>query len=104
MKEIINELNNLKIIQKSTDWLEDLPENVYQKYFYDKPCVEQECNIEEHRHYELAIDVYRLSKGYIGIIYVSKLYSEQSSVDDIFHTLKFVEMEPLEVVTYKIKK
>jgi len=61
--------------------------------------------IDGHRHYETSIYVYEFDNDFLlGIRAISQLYSEMSSIDDIYHILEFYEMEEKEVVTYTIKK
>lgn len=103
MKEIIKELNDLKITQKSIDFLEDLPEEIYEKYFQEE--VENGLDVDKHRWYETSISVFRIDEGlFIGVESVTDTFSEQSEVEDMYHTLRFFEMEAIPSVTYKIKK
>lgn len=102
MKEILEKLNNLKITQESIDFLEDLPEEIYNKYFQD--CVTERLDIDKHRWYETSISVYKIPEGLIGVKSITDLFSESSEVADIFHTLQFYEMEEIQTVSYKIKK
>lgn len=102
MNNIINELNNLKILQKSIDFIEDIPEDIYNNYFHK--LVQDELFIDKHRWYELSISVYEYNDLYIGVKHISNVYSEKSSVDDMYHTLHFYEMEPIQVTTFNFKK
>ena len=99
MKEIIEKLNNLKIIQKSMDFCEDLPEDVYETYF--QKCVNVGLNVDKSRWYEASIDVYKIPEGFLGVKSVTDTFSESTEVKDIFHTLEFFEMEEIQIVTYK---
>lgn len=101
MKEIIEELNNLKITQKSIDFSEDLSEDIYDKYF--KNCVEEGLSVDKHRWYETSISVYKTDKGLLGVKSITDLFSEQSQCEDIFHTLEFFEMEEIPLISYKKK-
>lgn len=103
IKEIIDELNNLKIIQKTIDFLEDLPEDIYKKWFENRD-VDSDLNVNKHRWYETSISVFEIPQGFIGVKSVTDTFSEQSMVEDMFHTLEFFEMEPIITTTYKIKK
>jgi len=102
MEEIIKELNNLKILQKSGEWVEDLPEELYEKYF-KRNCIDEEIDIEKHRWYETSISVYDTSKGLIGVRHASQLYSESSMWEDLGYTIKFFEMESFEIITFRKK-
>lgn len=101
MKELIEKLNNLNIIQKNYDFEEDLPEEMSQ--YFTKPLV-QELDVDKHRWYETGISVWETKEGLLGVRSVTNLYSEQSDYGDISWKLRFFEMEPIETITYKIKK
>ena len=108
MKEIVKQLNNLKIVQKSIDFLEDLPQDIYERFFEGNE-VDGELDVDKHRWYETSVSVFRIddapiSPSYLGVRSVTDLFSEQSSVSDMFYTLEFFEMEPIITTTYKIKK
>ena len=102
MKEIIDKLNALIIQQKSLDFIEDLPEGLYEQYFRNHQA--EGLNVDKHRWYETTLSVYKLEEGLLGVTSVTDLFSEQSSVDDIYHTLEFHEVEEIPSITYKIKK
>lgn len=103
MNTIIKELNDLKIVQKSLDYLEDLPEEIYKKYFENKGCV-YSGDVDKHRWYETSVEVYKVDGVLIGVCAVTDCFSEQSEVQDMFHTLRFFEMEEYTTISYKKKK
>ena len=103
MKELIEHLNGLKIIQKSIDFEEDLPNDIYEKYFSGRP-LETEMDIDKHRWYETGISVWETEKGLLGVRSVTNIYSENSSVEDMFWELMFFEIESFVTTSYKIKK
>jgi len=94
--------NNLKIHQESIDFTEDIPEHIYDQCF--KNCIAEGLKVDKHRWYETTLAVYKLNEGLLGVVSVTDLFSEQSSVDDIYHTLQFYEVEEVPSITYKIKK
>lgn len=102
MKALIKKLNDLKIIQESYDFVEDLPSDIQEKYF-PAGSLACELDIDKHRWYETSISVWETELGLIGVRAITNLYSENSSYSDIYYTLKFFEMEPIETITYKIK-
>lgn len=104
MKEIVKELNDLKLIQSEMDWIEGIPEELYNRYFENAKCVDEGLDVDKHRWYETTISVYKLPEGLIGVESVTDLFSESSSISDIFHTLRFFEMEEVLIPSYKIKK
>jgi hypothetical protein len=102
MKKIIEELNNLNIIQTSIDFEENIPEEIYEKYFSSNP-LKQELDIDKHRWYETGVSVWKLNEGFLGVRSVTNIYSESSSVEDMFWNLIFFEMEEIQTITYKKK-
>ena len=100
-EELVEYLNGLKIHQTS-DWYECIPEDIWNEYFEDKfKVVDSELDIDKHRWYELSTEVLAINGGYIGVRSVTQCYSEQSSIDDMYHRLEFFEMEQIQTVTYK---
>jgi hypothetical protein len=102
MKEVLNELKGLKIIQKSIDFEEDLPEYIFGKYFL-KP-VATELEIDKHRWYETSVSVWETEKGLLGVRSITNIYSESSSVEEMYWELRFFEMESFATISYKVKK
>lgn len=101
MEEIIKKLNDLKILQKSIDWREDIGEEELNNILGTKlDIIASGLNIDKHRWYEIATDVISVNGDYIGVDYVADLFSDGMSVDDVFHTLKFFPMKQVKSVTY----
>jgi len=105
-KELVEYLNSLEITQKHLDWTEDIPKEIWAKHFFDGVFQTIKCGLEiiKHRWYETSIEVISINDGLIGVESVTDLFSEQSSVEDMFFTLNFFEMEEVPSVSYKIKK
>ena len=108
MKELIQQLNDLKIVQKSIDFLEDLPQDVYERFFEGNE-VDSLLDVDKHRWYETSISVFRIddapiSPSYLGVCSITDVVGENNCVEDMYHTLEFFEMEPIITTTYKIKK
>ena len=101
MQDLIKYLNGLDITQRSLDLKEDIPEDIFQKYFTN--CVASEIEPDKRRWYETAISVYKTDFGFLGVRLITQLYSEQSEVIDMYVTLKFFEMREEQTVTY-VKK
>jgi hypothetical protein len=105
MRDLVNELNSRKIIQVGIDWEENIPENVWEEVFennYDP--VKEGLDVDKHRWYELCTSVFSLNGKLIGVRHVWDLFSESMTVEDVYHTLEFFEMEAVEVKTVKYKK
>jgi hypothetical protein len=104
--EMLKELNELKLTQCKYDWVEDLPDSLYQKYFdnTDYEEVLTGLDIETHRWYEKSISVYKFNDRYLGVNSITNIFSESSSPEDMYETIEFFEMEPIQVTSYKIKE
>lgn len=60
--------------------------------------------IKEHRWYIISTSVYKLEDGFVGITGVSSLKSELMTYSDCdFHCIAG-EYEPIQTITYKLKK
>lgn len=101
MKELVDKLNNLKILQKSIDWVEDIPEDIWKEYFEFSDRLDMELDVDKRRHYKLSTDVYKINDKYLGVRRISNLYSEMSSCEDIYWTLQFFEMKQIKRITYE---
>jgi len=103
--EMLKELNDLKIIQKSMDWSENIPEDIYNEWFkgYFKT-VGWGIDTVIHRWYENSTTVIEMYGRYLGIYHVSNIYSESSEVEDIYFTMGFSEMEQIQITSYKEKQ
>ena len=109
MKEFIKMMNDLQISQKSIDWIKDIPEEIYRKYFNNGrggnlySIVANELDVDKHRWYELSTTIVTFMLGTFGVEHISNLYSESSSCSDICHTLEFFEVEEVVTTIYKRK-
>jgi len=99
-EETLKVLNNLNITQESIDWIEDLPEKVYEDYLEGVKTVAQNLDVDTHRWYETSIEVFEIDGRFIGVRKISNIFSEMSEVLDMYWTLEFFEMKPVETVTY----
>jgi hypothetical protein len=100
LESLIEKLNNLKIYQESYEWVDDLPEDM-DKYFENKSPIMDGLDVEKHRWYETAIEVWEIDGEYLGVRAITTLYSEMSTIQDMFHNLEFFEMEQIEKISYK---
>ena len=105
--EIIDRLQDEEVytVEGKSDVLDELFIN------HETDVVASELNVDKHRHYELSTDVYRIngnthleSDMYLGVRWVSQMYSEMSDHYGIGIHAKFFEMEREEVMTYKYTK
>ena len=102
MKQVLEKLNGLKILQKSIDFLEDLPEDIYKKYFLND--LDNNLEVDKHRWYETSISIFDIGIGYLGVRSVTDVNSENSEVEDMHYTLEFFEMEQITKISYIEKR
>ena len=56
--ELLEKLNSLKIAQKSIDWVENIPEEIYKEYLKDNyKELAWGLDVDTHRWYETSISV-----------------------------------------------
>lgn len=104
-KEFITKLNNSKIIQK--EWLDEFEfkDSEMQEFFDSSEKLKDSIDVDKHRWYETSTTVYRGPDGELfGINSITQLYSENSSLIDIYRSLKAFEMEEIKTIDYIIKK
>lgn len=102
LKEIVEKLNQQNIRQKTMDWMESIPEDLWKKYFSEElaECVET-ITTDYLRHHEAGIKVYEYHDEkdewkYLGVYCVTNYYSEDGDVASLYHQLYFQEMEKVE--------
>lgn len=104
-EKLLEKLNELKITQKSGDWTEDLPEDIWENYFKDQfKTVAHGLEVDTHRWYETSISVIEMKGKYIGIEFISNMFSESSEWEDCCVTIKFHEMEEFTTKGYRKTK
>lgn len=101
-EELLSKLNNLKLTQKHSDWTEDLPDDIWEKYFKGNFTeVAYKVDIYTHRWYETSITVIEIFGKFLGVHHISNLFSESMYYEDCFEQIKFVEMQEINTVSYK---
>jgi len=101
---LVKELNDLKIHQTSIDWRECIPTELWYSLFEDGDNFEEVAyglNDCEHRHYEESTSVIKIHGRFLGIRHVNNMFSEMSSVGDVYHHLDFFEMKEVTVTSYE---
>jgi hypothetical protein len=59
MRDLVNELNERKILQTSIDWEEDIPENIWEEVFENNcKSVKYGLDVDKHRWYELCTSIF----------------------------------------------
>lgn len=100
--KLLERLNSKKILQKQSDRLECLPEDIWIEYFENNSkLVACDLEVERHRHYETSIDVYDIDSRYLGIRFISNLYSDYYTYEDCFYYLEFFEMREIIVRSFE---
>lgn len=100
--ELLGKLKDLEIIQKSGDWEEDMPDDIWEEYLKDNlEEIDSELDVDKHRWYETSQTVYKIFGRYLGVTSVTDLFSESMSVSDCYETLYFEEVFPTTVTTFK---
>lgn len=105
-EELLKRLQETEIIQSHWDneWEEDIPADILELFKQgDYKVVKTEIDVDQHRWYETSITVVEVFGSLLGIRLVSKSYSETQELEDIYHFLKFHEMEEFTTVSYKQK-
>ena len=104
MKELVKILNDLNLSQESADWEENIPEEIYIKFFKNKST--EVCNnldVDKHRWYETSTTVIAVNNGFLGINLVTDVFSENMDISDCGEGISFFEMQEVKVVSYKQK-
>lgn len=99
--ELLEKLNKLDIRQKSGDFMEDIPNDIWKEYFKGKPVVKSNLDVDKHRYYETSVTVIKIFDRYLGIRSVTDMFSEQMDISDCYHTLVFFEMKKVETITFE---
>ena len=101
-EELFSKLSKLKIVQEDGDWNECIPEDIWKEYFEDNfKTVASNLLVDTHRWYETSIEVVKIFDNFLGIRYVSNMYSENMGYEDCFYTVKFYRMEEFHTVSYR---
>lgn len=105
MKELVQKLNDLKIIQTRGEWSENIPREFYKEHLEDKyEEVDWDLDVDKHRWYETSVTVLKFDEGFIGVEFITDMFSEAQSWEDCYHTINFFEMEEITITSYRAKK
>ena len=102
-EKMLEKLVGLKLIQKNYDFMEDLPEDIYEDYFKGRKIKASELFVDKHRWYETSTKVFDFNGRYLGVSSLTDMFSESSDVEDCYASVEFFEMEEVKTVTYKYK-
>ena len=100
--KLIERLNDLKILQDRGDWAECLPEDIWETYFQGNfKELAHNLEVDTHRWFETSTTVIEIDGVFMGINYITNMFSENQGYDDCFHHLEFKEMEEFTTVSYR---
>jgi len=100
--ELLAKLKELKITQKSSDWSEDLPNDIWEEYFKGNfKQIKHSLDVDTHRWYETSLTVIKIFDKFLGIRYISNMFSESQDYEDCYVEIGFYEMEEVKVVSYE---
>lgn len=99
VKELVEKINSLEITQ--TEYFDEQSISEEIDKILEESRIVDKVSRDIHRWWETSIVVYKINENeYLGIRYVTNLYSEQSDISDVFHTIKAYVMEPKLTITY----
>ena len=100
VKELINYINFNEFYSlwdmENTLYCDFLDEELPQR-------VAKNLEIEEYRWYEVSTSVYKLEDGFVGINGLSKIYSEDTNVEDCGFRCTASEYQEIPSITYNRK-
>lgn len=103
LKELIDLINKSEITQNGCYEDQEFPESI-DSIIQNCEIVDEGLDIDKHRWFETSIVVYRYNYDkYFGIRFITGLFSEMSSYNDIGWTLSAFEMEEVKITSYKTK-
>jgi len=100
--ELLAKVKELEITQAQGDWEENIPNDIWEEYFKDNyKEVKHNLAVDTHRWYETSIVVIEIFGKFLGIRYITNMFSEEQSYEDCFVKLEFYEMKEVQTVTYE---
>lgn len=107
--ELLRELQNANIKQTSMEWEENIPEDIWDNHFRygdledNFKVVATGLDVDTRRWYETSITVIKIYGRFLGMRWVTNLFSEQMEPQDTNHTPLFFEMEEIQTTSYRKK-
>lgn len=96
VKELIEFVNNYENPFIALDDVEDAVDEKTKKV--------ETIDVDKHRHYSIATDVYQCEDGFVGVTGLYEIFSECSMRSDFDINCEASEYEAFQKVTYKPKK
>lgn len=101
-KEFLQKLQSLQLEQTTSEYEEQLPDDIYEIWeSFDPQVVESDLDIDKHRWYEISTIAYQFGDNYLGVRGATQMYSEQSSWSDLCVDWEVFEMKTIQITTYE---
>jgi hypothetical protein len=99
---LLSKLQGLNLKQTGY-WVDDLPEDIYENFFYDSnyEVVARDLDLDRHRWYEISTEVIKIHGSFLGIRQVTHIKNENDSVGDTSFVYQFFEMREKTVTSYE---
>ena len=102
--ELLEKLQSLNITQTKSDWAEILPDEIWKEYFEGNFTeIAFNLDIDTHRWYETSVSVIKIYDRFLGIKYITNMFSESQDYEDCYVTMEFYEMKETQITTYTKK-
>jgi len=103
--ELLKKLKSFKEIQKKGDWAENLPQDIWEEHFNKNfSQVASGLDTQTHRWYETSTTVIKIYERFLGIAYITNMFSEMQDYEDCYVEINYSEMEEVQITSYKYKK
>jgi hypothetical protein len=104
MEGLIKLLNDSNLSQCSMDWDENIPDDIYGKFFENNHKeVASGLDVKKRRWYETSTIVIEINGEFLGINLVTDLFSENMDIEDTGAGISFFEMQEIKITSYKVK-
>lgn len=99
--ELLVKLKGLNIIQTKGGWAENLPHDIWEQHFKNNfKEVEHYLDVDTHRWHETSITVIEVYGKFLGVRYITNMFSERQDYEDCHVQLEFFEMKQVQTVSY----
>ena len=96
VQDLIELINNSEELYCLSDVEDIIPKDI--------KCVAEELDVDKHRWFSTAVNVYACEDGYVGVCGINIVYSEYTNPQDCNYPCEAFEYEPVQITSYKPKK